>query len=200
MWTAGSYCVEQVFSGLLCLSWPHSAALSSRRGRISFPAWVASREPCVIFGEFMGRAAFGTTGPFGKGNGGSKEDDFRSAGNRFSSRLAFPSTCISFPTSCSWKTGYLAAETLAWNLRELNKSPGPVRSPGVFVQEVSWSLGLPWLNRDNGSSLCVALWDESLQGRVPQEWGNISDTVDSVYWGILDAASWDLIQQQNATD
>jgi len=101
----------------------------------------------------MGGAAFGTTGPFGKGNGGSEEDDFRFAGNRFSSQPEFPSICICFSTSCSWKRGYLAVETLAWNSRELNKSPGLVRSPGVIVQEVSWSLGSPQLNRDSGSSL-----------------------------------------------
>lgn len=85
----------------------------------------------------MGGAAFGTTGPFGKGNGGSEEDDFRFAGNRFSSQPAIPSTYTYFPTSCSCRTGYLAAETLAWDSRELNKSPGPVGSPGVIVQEVN---------------------------------------------------------------
>lgn len=38
----------------------------------------------------MGGAAFGTTGPFGKGNGGSKEDDIRFAGKKFSFQPDFP--------------------------------------------------------------------------------------------------------------
>lgn len=33
----------------------------------------------------------------------------------------------------------------------------------MIVQEVSWSFGSPQLNRDSGFSLCLTLWDESLQ-------------------------------------